>query len=319
MTIEDIRAKIENIVDPSRSKTLKELNAIKHIGINTEKDSVVLIVEIGKLRSQAEDTVKRELAKIIKLDLGFTGIKIQFEEKKAISNIANDQTNFILISSAKGGVGKTSACINLAYALTRLGKKVGIIDADIYCASVNRMLYIDDSTVVVNGENKIIPALKDNIEIISTDFFSEKESPLVWRGSMLASMINNFLYQVAWSKDLNYILIDCPSGTGDIILDLGKFLPDAKVLLVSEEDIASAYQVLKAGKTHQLLKQDILGVIINKYTGNEFADIFLTNKLETEVLAKVPYVAHFDNQYIFKEGTEAYEAYNDLAILLNAQ
>lgn len=319
MTIEEIKQHIENVIDTSRGKTLKELNAIKHVGINTEKDSVVLIIEVGKLKSQAEDQLKRELAKIIKLDLGFSGIKIQFEENKAIANISNKETNFILISSGKGGVGKSSVTINLAYALTRLGKKVGIIDADIYCASIARMLYVEDQTVVVDSTNKIVPAVKDNIEFISTDFFSEKEAPLTWRGAMLASMINNFLYQVAWSKDLNYILIDCPNGTGDIMLDLGNFLPNAKVLLVSEEDIASAYQVIKMGKAHRLMKQDILGVVINKYTGNEFADIFLSNKLETEVLAKIPYIPHYDNQYVFKESTEAYECYNDLAILLNAQ
>lgn len=319
MTINEIREKIENIVDPSRGKSLKDLKAIKHIGINDEKNTVVLIVEIGKLRSEAETKVKRELAKIIKLDLGFTGIKVQFEENKSISNISNKDTRFIIVSSGKGGTGKSSVCINLAYALQRSGKKVAIIDADVHCASVAKMLFLNSTSVQVDANNKILPYVKDGIEIISTDFFSEEETPLMWRGTMLSSMISNFLYQVAWSKDLNYVLIDAPSGTGDILLDLGKCLPEAEVLLVSDEDIISAHQVLKAGKTHQILKQNILGVIINKYTGNEFADLFLSHKLNTETLSKIPLVSFFDNQYLFKEGTEAYACFEDLAIILNSQ
>ena len=275
MTTNEIKEKIEHVIDPSRGMTLKELKAIKHIGINTEKDSVVLIIELGKIRSQAEDTVKRELAKIIKLDLGFTGIKIQFEENKATSSISNKDTKFILISSAKGGTGKSTICINLAYALKNTGKNVGIIDADIYSASIRNMLFMPKAEINVNSMNKILPFNKDGIEVISTDFFSEEESPLLWRGSMLASMLNNFLYQVAWNKKLDYILIDCPNGTGDIILELGSFLPNAQVILVSEEDLISGINVLKAAKTHQILHQDILGLVINKYTGNDYAEIVL--------------------------------------------
>ena len=110
-------------------------------------------------------------------------------------------------------------------------------------------------------------------------------------------------------------ILDCKvDAKSDIMKNAPKIID-----YLSEEDIASAYQVIKMGKAHRLMKQDILGVVINKYTGNEFADIFLSNKLETEVLAKIPYIPHYDNQYVFKESTEAYECYNDLAILLNAQ
>lgn len=316
MTIKEIREKIEKVIDPSRGKSLKELKAIKHIGINEEKNSVVLIVELGKLKGPHEEQVKRELAKIIKIDLEFNGIKIQFEENKTISSISNKNTEIILISSAKGGTGKSSVCLNLAYALTRQNKKVAIIDNDIYCASISKMMGIKNTTVNVDAMNKILPYTKDGIEIISTDFFSDEENPLMWRGSMLASMTNNFLFQVSWSKDLDYILIDCPNGTGDILLDLGQFLPTASVLLVSEDDMLSAANVLKAARAHELMKQVLIGIVINKYKGNTYAENYLSDKLAIETLAKIPYTELKANNYLFEEDTKAYEEFNDLATLI---
>lgn len=316
MTINEIRQKIENVIDPSRGKSLKELKAIKHIGINEEKNSVVLIIELGKIKGTQEEQVKRELAKIIKIDLEFNGIKIQFEENKTLSSISNKNTQIILISSAKGGTGKSSVCLNLAYELTRQNKKVAIIDNDIYCASIAKMMGIKDATVNVDGMNKILPYKKDGIEIISTDFFSDEENPLMWRGTMLASMTNNFLFQVSWDKELDYILIDCPNGTGDILLDLGQFLPNAYVLLVSEEDRLSAANVLKAAKAHEIMKQALIGIVINKYTGNKYAEDFLTDKLAIEILAKIPYTKRKENEYLFEKNSEAYEAISDLATLI---
>lgn len=313
MTTKEIRLKIENVIDPSRGKTLKELKAIKHIGINDEKDIVILLIEVGK-RGEAETYLKRELATIIKLDLGFSGIKIQFEENKQVSNIAGSKTEFIMISSAKGGVGKSTVTINLAYALKKLGKKVGIIDADIYCASIAKMLVMEEASPAVDTMNKIIPYKKDDIEVISTDFFSESESPLLWRGSMLTSMINNFLYQVSWSKDLDYLLIDCPSGTGDAIMDLGNYLPDAKVLLVTEGDMISALNTLKTAKAHEQMKQEIIGIVINKYTDNDYAELYLTNKLNKEILAKIPYQKN-NNDYLFKD--KAKSVLDDLATMIS--
>ena len=101
MTVEEIRSYIELIIDPSRGRSLKELDAIKYIGINEEKDSIVLIVEIGKRGGQAEEFLKRELARVVKIGLGFSGIKIQLEECKDNNYIAGKNTKYFLISSSK--------------------------------------------------------------------------------------------------------------------------------------------------------------------------------------------------------------------------
>ncbi|HEY8445345.1 MAG TPA: P-loop NTPase, partial [Bacilli bacterium] len=213
MTIEQIREKIENLVDESQNKTLKDLKAIKHIGINDETNVVVLIIAIGELGGDVEKHLRHQLAKIIKLDLGFKGIKIQFEETKK-APIKN--AKYIIIASGKGGVGKSYITANLAYALRRQNKKVGIIDCDVYGASIPQLLEIPISEPLVNNNNLIIPFTKYGIEVISTAFFAQPEKPVIWRGSMLKSMVQSFFTQVNWSRELEFILIDVPTGTGDV-------------------------------------------------------------------------------------------------------
>ena len=189
--IDEIRERLEAIYDDYRNGTLKELDAIKHIGINDEKDSVVLIVETSQKESKAEDELKRKIAKVIKLDLGYSGVKIQFEEAKTIANIAFSSTKVIFIAGLGGGCGKSVLALNLAYALKSASKKVAIIDADIYGASIVKMLKASDSGLNVNSVNKIVPPRHDGIELMSIDFFSSDDNDaLLWRAEMLSSMIN---------------------------------------------------------------------------------------------------------------------------------
>ena len=302
--IEEIREKLEAIYDDYRNGTLKELDAIKHIGINDEKDSVILIVETSQKESKAEDELKRKIAKVIKLDLGYSGVKIQFEEAKTIANIASSSTKIIFVAGLKGGCGKSVLALNLAYALKKASKKVAIIDADIYGASIIKMLKASDSGLNVNSVNKIVPPRHDGIELMSIDFFSSDDNDaLLWRAEMLSSMINNYIFQVAWAKDTDYILVDLPATTGDTLLDIASYVPNASVIVVSDEDRIGAIQAYKTYKAIKELNLDLIGLVVNKYKGNDYAYDYLTKQCtDSEVLTKIPY-AELDDNYKFVDAS----------------
>ena len=314
MTTKEIRDHIEGLVDLTRGHTLKELNAIKHIGINNEKNSVILLIEIGRKGGEAENILKRELAKVIKLDLGYTGIKIQFEESREASVIAGKNTKFIVIASNKGGVGKSTVAINLAYALQRQNKKVGIIDGDVYTSSIPLMLYMEDMSPNVDVMNKIIPFNKDGIQIMSTYFFSEQNEPLLWKSAMAQNMLNNFLYQVSWDKALDYIIIDCPTSTGDIWMQLTEALPKMKALIVSETDMLSSVSNLKMIKAAKQANIDILGIILNKIE-SDYGKLYFNSVCDVEIICELKKEKE-ENTYLYKDGNENFEAFNDLANLV---
>lgn len=325
MTTKEIRQKIESLVDESQNKTLKDLKAIKHIGIDSDNDRVILIISLGELGGDAEKNLRKQLAKIIKLELGFKGIKIQFEEDKK-TTIRNGK--FIIIASGKGGVGKSFVTANLAYALRRQNKKVGIIDADIYGSSIPNILDMPITNPLVNENSMIIPFKKFGIEVISTAFFAEKDQPVIWRGQMLNSMINSFFAQVNWSKNLDYILIDAPAGTGDIMIDLKTYIPSAEVILVTTPEEIDNKIVLKTGYAYKELKHNLIGIVENKsyfnhpktneklYIHGESKSNELAEKLNSEILANIPFAKPKEHIALFNSGEEVGQIFDDLATLL---
>lgn len=315
----DIRKKIEMLEDESRHDTLKNLNAIKHIGIDSERNVVVLIIEIGSMGGEAEYHLKRQLAKIIKLDLNFNGIKISFQEAKNFQNTFNENIKFIFVTSGKGGVGKSMVACNLAFALSRMGKKVGIIDADIYGASVPKFLETPCFDPQTNYKNKFIPFHSFGIEFISTEFFAEEGEPIVWRASVLSNMLNNFFYQVAWSKDLDYMIIDCPSGTGDVLLDLSKIVPKAEVLVVTTPEKTTSVIAAKSGITLKNKEHQIIGVIENMCDSNLFGvggGTLVAEKLDSEVLIQLPISRPKHHNYLYENSEENGKLFDDLASLI---
>ena len=327
-TTADVRKKIETIIDPATGKTLQETEAIKHIGIDPEKDVVILIVAIGKTGGKEEKTIRRDLAKAIKIDLGFTGIKMQIEEKRKLESVVNRDVKFIIISSGKGGVGKSTVAANLAYALARKGKKVGIIDADIYGSSIPKILEMKHEYPKAGPDGKILPLQAFDMEVISTEFFAEEGKPIIWRGAMLGSMMNNFFYEVKWNKDLEYMIIDSPPGTGDIALDLRSTVPTAQSLLVTTPHLAASHVAIKAGYAAKQLNHEIIGIIenmshyINPANG-EKDFIFgkgggeeVATKLQSELICQIPINQPTHHLSLYESDEEIGQIYDDLATLI---
>ncbi len=167
----------------------------------------------------------------------------------------------IAVGSGKGGVGKTTLSVNLAVALTKLGHKVGLLDADVYGPNVPLMLGVSDQPRMI-GENRIEPLQAFGLKVISVGFLNPGDKPIIWRGPMLHQIIRQFLGLVEWGK-LDYMIVDLPPGTGDIALSLVQTVPLTGAVVVSTPSDVSLQDARKAIEMFRQMKVDIVGVIEN--------------------------------------------------------
>ncbi|HRX92032.1 MAG TPA: P-loop NTPase [Candidatus Izemoplasmatales bacterium] len=261
-TKEEISARIGELTDPSRNgRSLAELGAIKHIGFDEDKQGVVLLIEVGKKDNETTAPITRQIAKIIKIDMGYPSLVLEFEQARP--KALTKTVKIIGIASGKGGVGKSTVTANLAYALTSLGKKVGIIDADIYGANMPKIMECVDENLMPAPNEKLYPLEIDKIEMVSTEYFVEKDHALMWRGPFLSKVLKLFFEDTLWNPELDYLLIDLPPGTGDVMMDIKNFVPDCKMVLVTTPHPDASHVAIKAGFAAISLKEDLLGVLEN--------------------------------------------------------
>ena len=252
---------ILNVIDFSCGKTLRETQGLKSIDIID--DVVHLKVYLSEVTGEEADKVKNTLVRIVKLNYGYKGIKLQFIPEKERNTIYDNGCRFLFVASGKGGVGKSNVTANLAYALKRMGKKVGIVDCDIYGASIPNVLGLPHMEARGDKEGHILPMEAYGMEVLSTEFFVEDDRPLMWRGPMLSRMLNHFFQDTLWDKDLEYLLIDLPPGTGDVAIDLGKMLPNGKMIVVTTPHPQASSVAVKAGLGAMEMKTELIGVVEN--------------------------------------------------------
>lgn len=308
---QEVRELLKKVQDPFLHKTLEETNGIMEVKIKEEKKHVSVKVAISKTGTSEQLQLQMEIVNLLK-NAGAETVGIRFAElpKEVLEKFKgqagdsghdllspSSKTEFIAIASGKGGVGKSTVSVNLAVALARLGKKVGLVDADIYGFSVPDMMGITHRPLVKG--NKIIPVERFGVKVISMGFFVEDNAPIIWRGPMLGKMLNNFFKEVEWGE-LDYLILDLPPGTGDVALDVHTMIPHSKEIIVSTPHPTAAFVAARAGAMALRTEHEILGVIENmsyfesKKTG-EREYIFgkgggekLAEELQTDLFGQIP-------------------------------
>jgi len=169
--------------------------------------------------------------------------------------------NLVAVASGKGGVGKTTVAVNLAIALQRLGASVGLLDADVYGPNVPIMLNTEEQPKAFS-ENQILPVEAYGLKMISMGLLNPGDKPMIWRGPMLHSVMQQFLRSVVWGE-LDYLIVDLPPGTGDVQLSLIQLVPVTGAVLVTTPSIVALADVRKALEMFRQVNVDILGIVEN--------------------------------------------------------
>lgn len=243
-------------------------------------------------------------------------------------------TRVVAISSGKGGVGKSSVASNLAVALKRAGKNVGVVDGDIWGFSIPRMLGVAEPPVMM-GE-KIVPPVAHGVKVMSMDYFVGDDKAVIWRGPMLHKAIEQFLKDVFWD-DLDFLIVDMPPGTGDIAISMSQFLPRAQVVLVTTPQPTAQRVARRAALMAAEVDQEVIGVVENMswFTADDGKryELFgsgggqaLADELGVELMAQVPLVPAMGRGAdegapveIAAPGSEAAEAFAQLAAAVEAK
>ncbi|MGH1502680.1 MAG: Mrp/NBP35 family ATP-binding protein [Acidimicrobiales bacterium] len=207
-------------------------------------------------------------------------------------------TRVILVASGKGGVGKSSVTANLSVALANRGKKVAIVDADVWGFSIPRMLGVDHDPTII--DEMIVPPEAHGVRCISMGFFVEEDQPVIWRGPMLHKALEQFLTDVFWDEP-DFLVVDLPPGTGDIALSLAQFLPRSELFVVTTPQPAAQKVAQRAAFMAHKVNIPVAGVIENMswFTGDDGKryELFgagggdeLAQKLDVPLVAQVPLV-----------------------------
>ncbi len=312
LTKELVLSALSNITLPNEGKNIAESGAIKNIQIfGTD---VELDVEIKVPTLQYKKRVEVDCIKAVH-DYAFEKSRVKVNlivnappsQNQIKGNPIPGIKNIIAISSGKGGVGKSTISANFAVALSDLGYKVGVIDADIYGPSMHIMFGLEGAvpkTVMVDGKSKIKPLESHGVKLLSIGFFAQSQQAVVWRGPMASKALNQLLWDTAWGE-LDYLVVDLPPGTGDIHLSLVQSIPLTGAVVVSTPQNIALADAKKGVNMFMMdsINVPVLGIVENMsyFTPSELPNnkyyIFgkdgakgLAEQMEIDFLAQIPLV-----------------------------
>lgn len=271
---QDIYKALETISAPGEGQNMVESGAVKNIV--TFADEVIVDITINNPSLQAKKKTEVEIMKTIH-DLVYEKAKIIVNVKvdapaKPATNVIKGKPipgiqNIVAVASGKGGVGKSTITANLAVTLSKMGFKVGILDADIYGPSIPIMFDVENErpmAVNIDGKSKMKPVENYGVKILSIGFFTQPNQAVVWRGPMAAKALNQMIFDAHWGE-LDFMLIDLPPGTGDIHLSIMQSLPITGAVIVSTPQTVALADAKKGVAMFQQesINVPVLGIIEN--------------------------------------------------------
>jgi len=294
-----IENKLEEVIYPGFNKSIVEFGFVKKIDF--DDDIIRLILNIPSVDTEVEEQLRFEIDKRLSFigdyEIDLTIIKPKQTSSNGVNVLPNVQ-NFIMVSSGKGGVGKTTTTVNLAISLAQQGKRVGLLDTDIYGPNIPRMMGVEGQQPVFLGKT-IKPILAHGIKIMSIGSLMERGSSLIWKGAMVTQAIEQMLEDIDWGS-LDVLLFDMPPGTGDAQLALAQSLPVTIGVCVTTPQKVALDDTIRSMDMFTQLHIPIAGIVENMSgficpdSGKEY-NIFgkgttqpLADAYDTEILGEVP-------------------------------
>jgi len=256
---------LKAVTDPDLHRDIVSLGFVKNLAITDGR--VRFTIELTTPACPVKDQMKEQARAAVSALPGVSDIEIDMTAQvRAVSDPAAGRgpipgiKNVIAVGAGKGGVGKTTVAVNLAVALAQCGSRVGLLDGDVYGPNVPIMLGLR-AQLTTDGQ-KIVPAEKYGVQIVSMGFLTQDDAPVIWRGPMLHGVIQQFFREVRWN-DLDYLIVDMPPGTGDVALSLSQTVQVAGSIVVTTPQTVSLADTRRAIRMYQKLNVPALGLIEN--------------------------------------------------------
>ncbi len=298
----DIEEKLKLVIYPGFQKNIIEFGFVKELEIKEHLINIELDIPSSSptIENQLRDEIVKRISVLEEVEIVVTVNKpsLPRETSSHGKNVLPNIQNFVMVSSGKGGVGKSTTTVNLAIALAQQGKRVGVLDLDIYGPNIPRMMGIEGEQPIFLGKN-IKPIMAHNVQVMSIGSLVERGASLIWKGAMVTQAIEQMLEDILWDK-LDVLLFDMPPGTGDAQLTLAQSLPVTAGVCVTTPQKVALDDTIRSMDMFKQLHVPIAGIVENMSgficpeSGKEY-DIFgkgttqpLADNYQTKVLGYIP-------------------------------
>ncbi|MGH7857496.1 MAG: Mrp/NBP35 family ATP-binding protein [Candidatus Binatia bacterium] len=267
ISVEEIRRRLDEIAFPGFRHSLVRYGSVREVRVEDGDVSVSLLPVTA--RREVADEIRRRVEEALGSLAGVRSVRVLTAEDAHVHGAPSEPQRpgelpgvrrILAVSSAKGGVGKSTVAVNLALALHGRGSRVALMDADVYGPSVPMMMGVDTKPRPVG--KKVAPIERYGLSLMSMGFFLDDKSPVIWRGPMVMGLIRQFLHDVEWGEQ-DYLVVDMPPGTGDAALTLAQQVPISGAVIVSTPQEVALQDVERGIAMFRQVHVPVLGIVEN--------------------------------------------------------